>query len=198
MNLEEHLRNQFNRDYLLYRALERTSLLEYASLNYQWQVDDSLQIMFDVYQSVSKDMPLFSLSDDGLQTHVESKDGEYRYSAAGVQAVVDNFFGVKDSATLGVRVSDTTQSTSNMLHISERFRLFRDRVFVTPRVHFKYDQRKSDDTARTNLRGSLALIYRPWRNTELRLEGGNEVIRHVDEKISIDYSYLFVGYQVRF
>lgn len=198
LNLEEHLRNQFNRDYLLYRALERTSLLEYASLNYQWQVDDSLQIMFDVYQSVSKDMPLFSLSDDGLQTHVESKDGEYRYSAAGVQAVVDNFFGVKDSATLGVRVSDTTQSTSNMLHISERFRLFRDRVFVTPRVHFKYDQRKSDDTARTNLRGSLALIYRPWRNTELRLEGGNEVIRHVDEKISIDYSYLFVGYQVRF
>jgi hypothetical protein len=115
-----------------------------------------------------------------------------------VQAVVDNFFGVNDSATLGVRISDTTQSTSNMIHISERFRLFGNRVFITPRVHFRYDQRKPDDTARTNLRGSLALNYRPWRNTELRLEAGNEAIRDVDAKNSIDYSYLFVGYQVRF
>lgn len=198
LNLEEHLRNQFNRDYLLYQALERTSLLEYGSVNYQWQVDDSLQIMFDVYQSVSSDMPIFSLGDSGLSADVESKDAEYRYSAAGLQAVVDNFFGINDSATLGVRISDTTQSTSNMIHISERFRLFGNRVFITPRVHFRYDQRKPDDTARTNLRGSLALSYRPWRNTELRLEAGNEAIRDVDAKNSIDYSYLFVGYQVRF
>lgn len=198
LNLEEHLRSQFNRDYLLYKALERTSMLEYGSLNYQWQVDDTLQIMFDVYQSVSTDVPIFNLSDDGLETEVESKDAEYRYSAAGLQAVVDNFFGINDSATMGVRVSDTTQSTSNMIHISERFRLFSNRVFLTPKLHLKYNQRKSDDTAQTNLRGSLALSYRPWRNTELRLEAGNEAIRDVDEKNSIDYSYLFVGYQVRF
>jgi len=198
LNLEEYLRSQFNRDYLLYNALERTSLLEYGTLNYQWQVDKTLQIMFDVYQSVSTDMPILGLNDDSLTTVVESKDGEYRYSAAGLQAVVEDFFGIGDSATMGVRVMDTTQATSNMLQFSERIRLFSNRVFVTPKVHLKYDQKKSDDTAQTNVRGSLELTYRPWRNTDLRLEVGNEATRDVDQKNNIDYSYLFVGYQVRF
>jgi hypothetical protein len=198
LNLEQHLRNQFNRDYLLYYALERTSLLEYASLDYQWRVDPTLQINVDLYQSVSSDMPIFGVIDEEWSTEVESKDAEYRYSSAGIQAIIDDFFGVGDSATLGVRVADTTQATSSMIHIGERFRLFGNRVYISPKVHFKYDQRKSDDTAQTNVRGSLALSYRPWRNTELRLEAGNEVIRDVDTKNSVDYSYVFAGYHVRF
>ncbi|MCR6653018.1 MAG: hypothetical protein NVV73_16710 [Cellvibrionaceae bacterium] len=199
LNLEQYLRTQFNRDYLLYHALERTSLFEYGSLNYQWQVDSTLQIMVDLYQSVSSDMPLFEVTEvDLMEAKVESKDAEYRYSSAGVQAIVDDFFGVGDSATLGVRVADTTQATSSMIHIGERFRLFGNRLFVTPKVHFKYDQRKADDTAQTNVRGSLALAYRPWRNTELRLEAGNEAIRDVDTKNSLDYSYVFAGYHLRF
>lgn len=199
LNLEQYLRTQFNRDYLLYHALERTSLFEYGSLNYQWQVDSTLQIMVDLYQSVSSDMPLFEVTEvDLMEANVESKDAEYRYSSAGVQAIVDDFFGVGDSAALGVRVADTTQATSSMIHIGERFRLFSNRLFVTPKVHFKYDQRKADDTAQTNVRGSLALAYRPWRNTELRLEAGNEAIRDVDTKNSLDYSYVFAGYHLRF
>ena len=199
LNLEQHLRNQFNRDYLLYYALQRTSLFEYGSVNYQWQVDSSLQIMVDLYQSVSSEMPIFSItSAEDWQAEVETKDAEYRYSSAGLQAIVDDFFGIGDSATLGVRTADTTQATSSMIHFSERFRLFNNRVYLTPRIHFKYDERKSDDSAQTNVRGSLALSYRPWRNTELRLEAGNEAIRDVDTKNSVDYSYLFVGYQVRF
>jgi hypothetical protein len=198
LNLEQYLRNQFNRDYLLHYALERTSLFEYGTLNYHWKIDDSLQIVTDLYHSVSTDIPIFMSEDDGLSTIVDSTDGEYRYSSAGVQAVVDDFFGVKDSATLGLRLIDTTLSSSTMLHIGERFRLFDSRVFLTPKAHLKYSQRKSDETAQTNVRGSLAISYRPWRNTELRLEAGNELIRDVDAKINIDYSYLFVGYQVRF
>lgn len=198
LNLEQYLRDQFNRDYLLYRALERTSLYEFGSLSYQWQVDEQLQIVTDIYHSVSSEVPIFFLESGGLEASVASNDAEYRYSAGGLQAVLDNFFGINDSATMGLRVIDTTLSTSNMLHLSERIRLFDNRVFLTPKVHLKYSQKKSDDTAQTNLRGSLALSYRPWRNTELRLEVGNEAIRDVDEKLNIDYSYLFAGYQVRF
>lgn len=198
LNLEQYLRDRFNRDYLLYYALERTALYEYGSMSYQYQVDEKLQIMADLYQSVSSDLPIFGTEDNGLTSVVETTDAEYRYSSAGVQAVVADFFGINDSATLGLRVADTTLSTSTMIHVSERIRLFGNKVFVTPKVHLKYSQKNSDDTAQTNLRGSLALSYRPWRNTELRLEAGNEVVRDVDEKNNVDFSYLFVGYQVRF
>jgi hypothetical protein len=198
LNLEQYLRDQFNRDYLLYYALERTSLYEFGSLSHQWKVDDELQIITDVYHSVSTDIPIFTAEDGGLTWTVESKDAEYRYSSVGVQAVVENFFGGNDSAIMSLRFIDTTQSSSNVLQLSERFRLFNNRVFVTPKVQLKYTQKKSDDTAQTNVRGSLALSYRPWRNTDLRLEVGNEAIRDVDEKINIDYSYLIAGYQLRF
>ena len=198
LNLEQYLRDQYNREYLLYYALERTALYEYGSLSYQMQVDENLHIMADAYQSVSMDLPIFGTEDGGLTSTVEVSDAEYRYSSVGVQAVVANFFGINDSATLGLRVSDTTLSTSTMVHASERIRLFSNRVFLTPKMQLKYSQQKSDDTAQTNLRGSLALTYRPWRSTELRLELGNEAVRDVDEKNNLNYSYLFVGYQVRF
>src|SRR5690606_30104625 len=133
LNLEEYLRNQFNRDYLLYRALERTSLYEFGTITHQWKVDDQLQIITDVYHSVSSDIPIFTPEDGGLGWEVETKDAEYRYSSAGVQAVVEDFFGIKDSATMGLRFIDTTQSTSNILQLSERFRLFNNRVFLTPK-----------------------------------------------------------------
>lgn len=198
LNLEQYLQSQFNRDYLLYDALERTSFYESGSISYQLQVDEDLQILADVYHSVSSELPLFIPEDDGIESDVQSNDAEYRYSSAGIQAIINGFISGHDTATLGLRVSDTTLSTSNMVHVSERIRLFSNKVFITPRVHLKYTEDKADETAQTNLRGSLALNYRPWRNTELRLEMGNEAVRDLDEKNNIDFSYLYVGYQVRF
>jgi len=196
LNLEQYLQTQANRDYLLFHALERTSLYESGSISYQHHVDENLEILADIYHSVSSDVPIFGMEEGDLK--VQSNDAEYRYSSAGLQATINNFIGMNDTATLGLRISDTTLSSSNMVHVSERIRLFSNKLSITPRVHLKYTEDKGDETAQTNLRGSLALNYRPWRNTELRLEMGNEVMRDLDEKNHIDFSYLYVGYQVRF
>lgn len=198
LNLEQYLQSQANRDYLLFYALERTSLYESGSVSYQHHVDENLQLLVDIYHSVSTDVPIFGADDTGTNAPVQSNDAEYRYSSAGLQATINNFIGMNDSATLGVRVADTDLSSSNMVHVSERIRLFSNKLFITPRVHLKYTEDKADETAQTNLRGSLALNYRPWRNTELRMEMGNEVVRDLDEKNNIDFSYLYIGYQIRF
>lgn len=199
LNLEQHLQSQLNRDYLLYDALVRTSMLESGSLSYQLKLDKNLQIMFDVYHSLSTDIPIFTaVEETGSDSDVVSTDAEYRYSSAGVQAVINNFFGADDTATMGFRYADTSRSSSNMVHLSERLRLFGGKLYLTPRVHVKYTQDKLYDSAQTNLRGSLALIYRPWRNAEFRLEMGNESVRDLDEKNNIEFSYLYAGYHVRF
>jgi hypothetical protein len=198
LNLEEYLQNQFNRDYLLYDALERTSVYESGSIAYQVQVDEDMQIQADIYHAVSSDLPIFGTDDGGLTSDVLSNDAEYRYSSVGVQTIINNFISARDAATLGFRFSDTTLSTSNMVHLSERIRLFGNKLFITPRVHLKYTEDKMDETSQTNLRGSLALNYRPWRNTDLRLEMGNEAVRDLDQNNNIDFSYIYVGYQVRF
>lgn len=198
LNLEQYLQSQFNRDYLLFYALERTSVYESGSLSYQLQMDENLQLMADIYHSLSTDLPIFGTEDGGLTSDVLSTDAEYRYTSVGLQAVINEFISAKDAATLGLRVADTTLSSSTMVHVSERIRLFGNKLSITPRLHMRYTEEKVDERAQTNLRGSLALNYRPWRNTELRLEVGNEAVRDLDLKNNIDFSYLYAGYQVRF
>jgi Tetratricopeptide repeat len=198
LNVEDYLRDQLNQEYLLYNALLRTGVYEYGSASYQFKVDDELHITTDIYHSVSSEMPIFDYDDDWISSTVVTKGAEFRYSAVGIQAVATDFLGINDTATLSYRHGDTTLSSSNWVQFSERLRLWNDKIFVIPKMNLRYTTKKETDTSRTNLRGAVALMYKPWRNVELRMEAGNEAVRYVDEKNSVDQTYLFVGYQARF
>lgn len=198
LDLENYLRDQLNRDYLLWNALERTGIYEYGTLSHQYEVDEGLHITADVYHAVSSEMPIFEYEDDWIRSSVATKGAEFRYSSFGLQAVAQDFLGMNDSATLSFRHSDTTLASSNLIQIGERLRFWDNKVSLAPKLHLKHTEKKRDDTSRSNVRGSVTLTYKPWRSTEFRLEAGNEAIRFLEENNSLDQSYLFMGYQTRF
>lgn len=198
LNLQEYLGEQFNRDYLLYHALQRTGIYEFGSLSYQHDVDDQLHITTDVYQAVSSDMPIFQSEDGGITSIVVTNGAEYRYTSVGVQAVAQDFLGMDDTATLSFRHADTTESSFNLIQLSERLRLWDNKIYITPKAKFKYLDRERSGDSRSDLGGSLTLTYKPWRNVELRVEAGQETIRYLEEKNSVENAYMFMGYQARF
>lgn len=197
LNVEEYLRDEFNRKYLLGDALQRTSLYEYASIAYYHKVDEKLSITTDLYQSVSSDMPIFESDDGWITSDVSFNGAEYRYTSFGVLAVALDFFGRNDAATLSFRHGDTTLATTNTVQFSERLK-FGSTFYVNPKLGLRQSKNKSADTSQTRIRASLAGVYKPWRNTELRLEIGNEVIQDLEAKNSVDNTFLYAGYQTRF
>ncbi len=197
LDLEVHLRDQWNRDNLLYRALQRTSLSEFATASYSRKLDDNLDITLDFYQSVMSEMPIFSFGED-VATDVVATDAEYRYTAGGVQLVASDFLGFDDVATLSLRTSDSTQSSSNWMQISERLRFFNGKFFITPKIHLGYTQSKANQHTQSRIRGSLAAKYKPFRNTELFVEVGNEVYNDLELRNRLESQYLHAGYMARF
>ncbi len=197
LDLEVYLQDQWNRDNLLYRALQRTSLSEFATANYSRKLDDNLDITLDFYQSVMSEMPVFTFGED-VETDVVSTDAEYRYTAGGVQLVASDFLGFDDVATLSLRTSDSTQSSSNWVQLSERLRFFNGKFFITPKLHLGYTQSKANQHTQSRIRGSLAAKYKPFRNTELFVEVGNEVYNDLELRNRLESQYLHAGYMARF
>ncbi len=196
LNVQDYLRDAYNRQYLKYNALSRTSIYEYGSLSYSYRVDEKLHITTDFYQSLSSDVPVFE-SEDGWITSDVSFYGIYRYSSIGVQAVALGFFGKTDAATMSYRFGSTSFATTNTLQFSERFKLGKS-FTLNPKIGLRQSKNNSADTNQTRIRISLAGVYKPWKNTELRLEAGNEVIQDLEGKNSLDESFVYAGYQARF
>lgn len=196
LDVEDYLRDAYNREFLLFEALSRTSIYEYGSFSYHHRIDEKLHLTADFYQSVSNDVPVFE-SEDGWITSDVSFYGSYRYSSVGVQAVASSFFGKHDTATMSYRFGDTTFATSNTLLFSERFRLGKY-VFINPKVGLRQSKNRESDNSQVRYRVSLAGSYKPWKNTEFRLETGNEVIQDLEGKNSVDNTFLYAGYQARF
>src|SRR5690606_31801390 len=130
---QDYLQNDINRENLLYRALLRTSSSEFGTFNYNRKLDENLDLSIDVYQSVMSDIPIFS-AEPGEQTFVLNNDAEYRYTTGGIQLIANNFLGFNDVASLSLRTSDSTQSSSNWIQLSERLRFFNNKFFITPKV----------------------------------------------------------------
>lgn len=198
LNVEEYIQSeQYNHEQLLFDALQRTSIFEYGSFSYQYQFDDDLQLIADLYQSVSSEVPNFYTEDDWLTTSVDDVKAEYVYSSAGIQAVAHSFFGKNDTAILSFRHADSTFSSTNILQVSEQLR-FGKKLAVRPKLMLSNTTRKNDDAGQTRIRGNLVTTYRLFRNTELRAEIGSEVVDDLEEKRSIDTTYLILGYHARF
>lgn len=196
VDLEQYLREELNQSYVLYDALERTSLYENGSLSYQYKVDEDLHYTLDGYHSVSTDVPVF-ISEDGWLTSDVSFVGEYRYSSVGIQAVALNFFGVNDVATMSFRHADTSFAQTNTLQFTERFRLGK-KLQIQPKLGLRQSKNKEAESSQTRVRASLGGAYHPWKNTELRIEFGNEVVQDLEGKNNIDNTFLYAGYQARF
>ncbi len=197
LDVQSYLQNDINRENLLYRALLRTSSSEFGTFNYHRKLDENLDLSIDVYQSVMSDIPIFT-TEPGEQSFVLNNDAEYRYTTGGIQLIANNFLGFNDIASLSLRTSDSTESSSNWLQISERLRFFNNKFFITPKVYLGYTQRKSNQHTQSRVRASLAAKYKPFRNTELFIEVGNEAFNDLELRHRIGTQYLFAGYSVRF
>lgn len=196
LNVEEYLKSEYNQRYLKYYALERTSTYEYGSLSYHHKVDEDFHLSANFYQSQSTDVPVFE-SEDGWITTDVAYHGLYRYSSFGVQAVSMGFFAQNDVATMSYRYGDTTFATINTLNFSERLKLGKS-FYLNPVVGLRQSKNKTSDASQTRIRASLAFTYKPWRNVELRLEGGNEAVEDVESKNSVSNTFFYAGYQARF
>lgn len=196
-NLQQYLRDETNRRFLMYYALQRTSMYQFGSATYHHKLDEKMDISVDVYHSSSTDLPVFIESDDGWITADVAYTDEYDYSSAGVSAVVQGLFAERDLATMSYRYGDTTFAKINTIKFSERFR-WGKKVYIKPALGLKQSVRKADDASKVYMRGSLGLAYKPWRNVELRVDAGNEVIEDVENKHTINSNYIYAGYQLRF
>lgn len=202
LDLRDYLSSEFNREYLMYYALQRTSQSEFGALSYSKNIDQDLQLTVDVYQSVLSEMPVFVMREalEGEEAQLEAemvaKGDQYRYSSVGVQMVAMSFLTRNDTASISLRHEDTSTLSANQLQLSERLRF--GNLSVNPRVSLRHTSRKSDDRRDVTTRGSVALSYRLWRNAELRMEVGTEHFKNLDDKNSITSTFLYAGYQARF
>ena len=198
LDIEDYLRLQINRDNLLYDALQRTAVTEFGSLSYSRKLEENLDLSVDVYQSAMNEVPLFLSEEERAGEPSVSAAGSYRYSSLGVHLNATNFLGMNDTATVALRYSDTSSSSTSSLQLGERLRFFSGRLLVTPKLNFAYTQRKDTDYSQLRVRSSIAVNYRPVRNADLHIEVGNESFNDLQNDLGINSQFLYAGYSWRF
>jgi len=193
LDLETYLQVKENKDNLLDDAFARTSMNDYYTLTFVTQAAEKVRWQIDFYDSVLSDVPSaeFLL---GLPETGQSAD-TFSYQSIGSQLIFDNFFFSNDSATLGVRHANGDTSDSTQLFIYERMRLGR-KLTVMPKLSYAEIGFLNNDDTQKQIRYSISLTYRPWRNAEFNLEAGNESITTTQSNLEFDSQYLFIGYRV--
>ena len=198
LDVESYIKSEsFDADEMIREALARTSVFEYGSLSYKYRVDEDLQIITDVYHSLSTEVVQFLSDDDWQTSYIRNDDEYYSYTSVGVQAVAQNFFGKQDTAILSFRHNDTTLSSSSLIQLSERLRINRT-FYLKPRLMLQNQKRKGDEDGKTKTRASLALLYKPIKTAQITLEAGNEILEAQENNNQKTTTYFIVGYQARF
>ncbi len=195
LDLELYLQSRSNVDSLLEDALERTSLNSYYSLSMNYDFSDKGKIIVDYYQSDLTDIPTAE-----ILTGVPSLQPEittYSHTSMGAQLIINNAFFPNDSSSLGLRSSDGTSSSSISLFLNNRIRVGNFLV-VNPKINYSQTSYEAQREDQHQLRYALSLAYKPFRNTELSLEWGNESITVPQGGQDFDSSYVFFGYRVHF
>ena len=195
LDLNAYLKIKENRDNLLNDALARTSLNNYYSLSFNTRLDDSVRWIVDYYDSTLSDVPssefLLGLPDTG------ASPDSFHYQSLGTQLVFEDFPVANASATAGVRHASGDTSDSNQVYLYQRLRLGSAWTIV-PRLTYSQINFSSSGDTQQQLRYSLNLSWRPWRNVEFDLEAGNEAISSDKSGIEFDSRYIFIGYRVNF
>ncbi len=195
LDLNIYLQSQINRDTLLEDALARTSLNTYFSLAINFKLNDKRRFIVDYYQSNLSEIPTQEVLTGipSSQTDISA----FSQNALGIQFLIDDAFSNYDSISVGLRSSESPNSTALLLFVNDRIR-FNQRFFVNPKISYSvisYDAQRDDQN---QLRYSLSLGYRPFKNSELNLEWGNESISVLGERQDFKSNYLYFGYRVHF
>ncbi len=195
LDLDAYLQVKENRNSLLDDAFSRTALNDYYSLSLSTRLNKNLRWTVDFYDSNLTDVPssefLLGLPDTGV-----SPDS-FHYQSFGTQLIAENFLLQNDSATVGFRHATGDTSDSDQMFVYERMRLGSSWTVMPKLMISRINFTTSDDTQQ-QLRYSLSLTYRPWRNFEFNLEAGNESISSDQTKIDFDSQYIFLGYRFNF
>jgi hypothetical protein len=115
----------------------------------------------------------------------------------GIQAVSVGFFGKKDTAMLGFRHNDTSNSVSDVVQISERLILGK-KFFIKPKLAFHNIKSNDQESGQNKISGSVVLSYKPIRSAEIKAEFGSDTVKDLELKQSVDIVYFNLGYQARF
>lgn len=195
LDLELYLRTQQNRDNLLNDALARTSINDYLSLTYSYQINADIDVFLDYYQSSLSDIPSSGFL-SGLETDA-TEVGEFKQQSIGTRVVAQRIFYGDDIATFGIKQNTGDNSSALQLYVSEKIRLA-NRFYINPKILYADTELESSDSTQSQLRFSLFLTYKPFRNTEIYLEGGNESISWTGPQNSVELksNYVFFGYRV--
>ncbi len=196
LDLETYLESKQNQDSLLDDALERTALNQYLSLSYNYKISDDLRVIADYYQSNLSDLPSSALL-LGEQVVQDTESDSFEQQAVGIQFVNQSLFFRNDSAALGVRFRTGDDSNSTQIFFSDRVR-FGNTFSFTPRLMYLVNNFNGSQPEQQQIRYSVSLSYKPFKNTELNLEAGNEHFSVEEGDIAFDSTYFFLGYRVNF
>lgn len=195
LDLDFYLQSKTNKDNLLDDALARTSTNQYYSLTFNARLSDRLRLITDYYDSTLTDIPSPELLLGLPTTGVAPSD--IRQQNYGLQLLFDNFFYHNDSTGFGLRRSAGDTSHTTQVFLNERLRLGSSLV-ISPKLLYANVQYDSLADDQQQWRYSLTVDYKPFRNTELSLEAGNESISIGDTKLDFNSRYFYLGYRVNF
>lgn len=195
LDLNAYLKIKENRDTLLDDAFARTALNDYYNISFSTLMSDDVRWVIDYYDSTLSDVPssefLLGLTPTGADAE------SFHYQSVGSQLIFQNAFVTNDSASLGVRLASGDTSDSNQIYFYERLRLGTSWT-VMPKLMYSEIEFNTSNEVQQQLRYSLSVSYRPWRNIEFNLEAGNESISSEQADIDFDSNYIFAGYRINF
>ena len=111
----------------------------------------------------------------------------------------NNLFKDGDIYTLGLRYADTLSYDAYTLDLNARYPVTRD-LRLSPRMRFRYRDRKESDLIEYAFLPSLRMNYRFQRNHNFELEFGGEWLNQKQDgewDRSLDY-FVAVGYRFDF
>lgn len=195
LDLDTYLRNQENQNNLLDDALLRTAMNDYFTITGQTQLGDNVRFSVDYYNSTLSDIPnyeeLAGLPNSGTQLK------QFSYQSVGAQVQFDRLISAYDFTSLGARRIQSSTSDTNQVFANIRLSVG-STLFIGPKISLSQVSFSERKQLQTQLRYSLALNYRPWRNFEVNLEAGNESIDQDLGGPSFNTNYYFIGYRWNF
>ncbi len=195
LDLNTYLQSKQNKDNLLDNALARTSKNDYYSINLTTKIAKKARWLIDYYDSTLSEIPssefLLGLPETGTTSD------SFSYKSVGTQLILQDLMHTNDSFSIGVRNSQGDTSTSKQLYLTERLRLGNTWT-ILPKLIYSQVSFSSNDNTQNQLRYSVELTYRPWRQVEFNVEAGNQSISTSGTNSEFQSSYIFIGYRWSF
>lgn len=182
------LQNIYSEDQIRQLALDRSARTSTITMGGSHRVREDLQINADLTATRTDATPA-----SGGVAATEATATEYYYS---LQFVANDFWTVGDTAIFGVRYGDATTSNQLTFNMDVR-RPLPNQWRLNPRLILDYRDQTNTETKSLNIKPSVRVEYRGWRNGQLEFEFGLNWLRE-DDGITVSdttgYNFL-MGYR---